>query len=490
MSRTARAARRLDYDLIVIGGGAAGLGAVRAGVRAGARTLLISDGSPGGACTFHGCVPSKTLIESAKQGLTFAAATQRIREVVTAIAATEDADALRREGVEVLLGRASFTGPGCIQVAGRVLTARSFVIATGARPVIPSIPGLTALPHHTNETIFDLPTLPMSLVVLGGGAIGCELAQAFARLGSQVTIIEGRERLLPQEDPAAAEVIAGVFAREGLRVLTSVQVESIRQDGGDIRLQCADADDVVAEQLLVAVGRRPVTGGLGLDRIDAQIDEDGQLVTDNYLRTTAPGVYAAGDVTGRLPYTHAAFHMGRIAAGNALADRPWQRHRYQARATPWVIFTDPEIARVGMTEAEAAAHGGQVAYLPLSEMDRALTAGETDGFITLVAGPRALLRSVGGGRVLGATIVAARAGEMIHGPALAMATGMFAGRLAATTHAYPTWSYGVQLAAAQFFTTIGGRSARPALPSAPLSQQASGEDAPQPTGWGPSSGTA
>jgi pyruvate/2-oxoglutarate dehydrogenase complex dihydrolipoamide dehydrogenase (E3) component len=207
----------------------------------------------------------------------------------------------------------------------------------------------------------------------------------------------------------------------------------------------------------VPAGRRPVTDGLDLDRAGVTRDDRGHIVTDDHLATTAEGVYAAGDVTGRMPFTHAAFAMGRLAAGNALSRR---RRRYDSTATPWVTFTDPEVARVGITEAAAAARGGRVAHLPMSEMDRAVTAGRTDGFITLIAGPRRLLRHLGGGQIVGATIVAARAGEMIHEPALAMATNMFTGRLAEATHAYPTWSYGIQLAAAQFFVPIGGRRAR------------------------------
>lgn len=452
----------MDYDLIVIGGGAAGLGAARAGVRAGARALLVSDGEPGGDCTFTGCVPSKTLIESAKQGLPFTAATQRIRDAIATIAATEDTAALHREGIDVTLGRARFTGPHQVRIDARTYTGGRFVIATGTAPDIPPIPGLDSVAFQTNETVFDLPQLPATLAVLGGGAIGCELAQAFARLGSAVTVIEARDRLLPQEDSHAAQVIETVFAREGISVHTGARVDRVSGRAGQIRLHLADGTVVATEHLLVAVGRRPVSDDLDLEAAGVHRDDHGHVITNDRLATTAAGIYAAGDITGRLPFTHAAFEMGRIAAGNALARRPWQRRRYRPAATPWVTFTDPEVAHVGMTESDAARLGARVAYLPMAEMDRAITADARDGFIKLIAGPRPILRDTGGGRILGANVVAARAGEMIHEPALAMATGMFTGRLAAATHAYPTWSYGVQLAAAQFFMTIGGRTAQPA----------------------------
>jgi len=449
----------VHYDLIVIGGGAAGLGGARAAAHRGARTLLVSDGEPGGDCTFHGCVPSKTLIESARRGLSFPAASQQVRDVVAEIAATENAATLRGEGIDVALGRAAFTGPGRLAVDGRTFTAGRFVIATGSTASVPPIPGLDRAPHLTNETVFELPALPASLAVLGGGAIGCELAQAFARLGSRVTVIEAQERLLPGEDPEASEVIAAVFAREGIDVRTGARVERVAPDAHrGVLLSLAGSGPMIAERLLIAVGRSPVTAGLDLAAAGVRVDERGHVITDDRLATTAPGVFAAGDVTGRLPFTHAAHEMGRIAAGNALGRRT---RRYEPHATPRVTFTDPEIAHVGRTEADAAAiPGARVAYLPVAELDRALTAGATDGFIRLIAGFRPVLRGIGGGRIIAATIVAARAGEMIHEPALAMATGMFTGRLAAASHAYPTWSSGVQLAATQFFMPIGGRRAQ------------------------------
>ncbi|AYY15449.1 FAD-dependent oxidoreductase [Actinobacteria bacterium YIM 96077] len=447
-----------DPDLIVIGGGAAGLGAARAAARRGARTVLVSDGQPGGDCTFHGCVPSKTLIEAANRGVPFGDATQRLHDVVARIAATENAESLRAEGVDVVLGKAAFTAPGKVTVEGTTMPAKRAVVATGSRPAVPAVPGLSGSAYLTNETIFDLTDRPASLVVLGGGPIGCELAQAFARFGTAVTLVEADARLLPRQEAQASDVVGEVLACDGVDVRTGTRVTGAARARSGVRVSLSDATTVEAERLLVATGRVPISDELGLAAAGVECHEDGRVVTDQYLATTTRGVYAAGDVTGRLPFTHAAYEMGRLAAANSLRRR---RSRYRPEPTPWVTFTTPEVAQVGVTE-DAAGAGARVAYLPMAEVDRALAAGSTDGFIKLVAGPRRLLRGTGGGRVLGATIVAERAGEMIHEPALAMATHMFTGRLAAATHAYPTWSQGVQLTAAQFFMTTGGRRAHPA----------------------------
>ncbi len=454
------------YDLIVIGGGAAGLGAARAGVAAGARTLLVSAGEIGGECTFTGCVPSKTLIEAAARGAALPDAMAAVRKAVAAIAATETEDVLGREGIEVLRGSAVFAARNEISVNGRVLRARRLVIATGSQPAVPPVPGLADADYLTNETIFGLDELPARLAVLGGGAVGCELAQAFARLGSQVTIIEAAPRLLPAADPAASAVIEDVFRAAGISVRTGVAAASVTPDENGVTLCLTTGEKTAADRLLVATGRQPVAGHLGLENAGVRLDERGYVVTDGHLATTVPGIYAAGDVTGRMPFTHAAHAMGRLAARNALR-RGWSPPgAFATSAIPWVVFTDPEVAQVGLTEPEAAARqaGARVAYLPMSEADRAVTAGRTEGFVKIIAGRRRVLRNAGGGRVLGATIVAARAGEMIHEPALALRTGMFTGRLAQTVHAYPTWSLAVQQAAAQFFGQFGGRTAGPAEP--------------------------
>jgi pyruvate/2-oxoglutarate dehydrogenase complex dihydrolipoamide dehydrogenase (E3) component len=448
-------------DLVVVGGGAGGLAAARAGARRGARVLLVQQGPLGGDCTFTGCVPSKALIEAARRRDPFERAIAAARRAIEVVAATETDDVLQREGVQVAHGWATFREPGVLDVDGAVVRARRVVIATGARPVVPPIEGLDETDHLTNETVWDLDALPPSLAVLGGGAVGCELAQAFARLGSTVTVIEALDRILPPEDPEAAAVVTEALTTDGVAVRTGqavARVEPLARKGA-VRLHMADGATVDADRLLVAVGRTGTIEGLGLDAAGVET-AGGFITTDDTLATTARGVWAAGDATGRLQFTHAADEMGRVAAANALGRSG--RRRFRTDAVPWVTFTDPEVAQVGLTEDAAADRGGRVAYLPMREVDRAIAAEETLGFVKLVAGPRRLLRNAGGGRLLGATIVASRAGEMIHEPALAMRTGMFAGRLAQTVHAYPTWSVAVRQAAAQLFMETGGRHARAA----------------------------
>jgi pyruvate/2-oxoglutarate dehydrogenase complex dihydrolipoamide dehydrogenase (E3) component len=441
-----------ELDLVVVGGGAAGITAAREGARRGARTGLVQDGPIGGDCTFTGCVPSKTLLAAAARGESFDEAMATVRRTVARIAATEDDIALERDGVTVVHGRARLTAPHEIDVDGTRLRSRRIIVATGAGPVVPPIDGLREVAPLTNETVFALTTRPRRLAVLGGGAIGCELAQAFARLGAAVTVIEAENRLLPGEEPEASQVVAEALACDGVEIGTGQELDRVEPPGdGPARLHLASGTTVDADRVLVAVGRRPATDGLGLDEVGVALDGSGHIHTDPTLATTVGGIWAAGDVTGRMPFTHAAAHMARVAVHNALARRGRRPQRFDPTPIPWVIFTSPEVGRVGMTEAEAAEHGGRVAYLPLDAVDRAIVVGETRGFVKLIAGPRRLLGNAGGGRVLGATVVAPTGGDLIHEPALAMRTGMFTGRLAQTTHAYPTWSVAIQQAAAQFF---------------------------------------
>ncbi|MCY4664986.1 MAG: FAD-dependent oxidoreductase [Acidimicrobiaceae bacterium] len=598
--------RMMDHDLIVVGGGAAGLGAVRAALWAGADVALVTDSAPGGDCTFTGCVPSKTLLAAARDGLGFAEAMARVRSTIEHIAATEAADVLRREGATVIEGRARLVTHDTVAVGEQRITAPRIVLATGSRPSLPDgIPGLAESRPLTNETVFDLTEAPESLGIIGGGSTGCELAQAFAAFGIEVTLFEQQSQLLSSEEPEAAATVRAALQDCGVRVRRNVRVAGVESlgHGGSAphrvlqrhRRSGGLCDAVVVERLLVAAGRMPATEGLGLEEMGMKLGPSGIVITDARLATSIKGVYAAGDVTawpplppvvgrrfddhlietgvidaagrlktrpdgervqaaladlgirtgslvhagirfgvrarlsdarrrfeqrnrwhfhivgprrprqhgrGHLPrsvattmpprmqrreerrprvrispgrgrprpglrsllaagpramLSHSADEMGRIAAGNALGKG--LQARFRASMVPRVVFTDPEMASVGVIPWHAPA-GSRVAYLPLAEVDRAITDGRTDGFIAIVAGPRRLLRNAGGGRILGATIVAPRAGEMISEIVLAMRTRAFTGRLAQTSHAYPTWSSGVQKAAAQFFGEIEGRRAR------------------------------
>lgn len=451
------------HDVVVVGGGAGGLTAAREANRRGARTVLVSEGPLGGDCTHTGCVPSKALLDAAARGQSFAEAIATVHQRIDDVAATEDADTLAREGIEVVSGRGRLAGGRGVDVDGRRIEGRHIILATGARAAVPPIPGLREQPHLTNETIFDLDAQPRRLAILGGGAIGAELAQAFRGLGSDVTVVEEEPRLLSSEEPEASAVIGERFRDRGVDVRCGARVERVeRTETGDVCLHLGDGTTVEADRLLVATGRTPTTDGLGLSDAGVEVDERDFIRTDDSLATTAPGIWAIGDVTGRMPFTHAAGRMAFVAVANALSRVPLRKARFDPRPIPWVTFTSPEVARVGMTEREAADHGGRVAYLPLSDVDRGMITGDTDGFVKLIAGPRRLLGNAGGGRLLGATIVAPAGGELIGQVALAMRTNMFTGRLAQTTQAYPTWSMAIQETAAQFFMTQRGHTARDA----------------------------
>ena len=464
----ARRGRMMDHDLIVVGAGAAGLGAVRAALWADADVALITDSAPGGDCTFTGCVPSKALLAAARDGLSFAAAMTRVRTTVAHIAATESADVLREAGATLIEGRARLVTHDTVAVGDQRISAPRIVLATGSRPALPEVSGLIEAQPLTSETVFDVTEAPKSLGIIGGGATGCELAQAFAAFDVEVTLFEAAAELLPDEEPEATSILRASLQDRGVSVRPDSRVERIEavsgphgESDGTCSVFCQqEREPVIVERLLVAAGRTPVTEGLGLKAMKLKLDlRFGQIITDGRLATSVKGVYAAGDVTANgLMLSHAADEMGRIAAGNALGKG--LRGRFKAHMVPRVVFTDPEVASVGVIPANAPP-GSRVARLPLAEVDRAITDGRTDGFIAIAAGPRPLLRNIGGGRILGATIVAPRAGEMIAEVVLAMRAGAFAGRLAQASHAYPTWSSGVQKAAAQFFGEVEGRRASP-----------------------------
>lgn len=451
------------HDLIVIGGGAGGLTAAREGVRLGARTALIHDGPLGGECTFTGCVPSKALLSGAAGGLGFDKSMAGVRDAVKRIATTEDAETLRNDGVEVVKGRGSFLDRRTVQVGSRRLEAPRIVIATGSRATRPRIDGLDGLDVLTNETLFDLDSLPERLAIIGGGPIGCEMAQAFSGLGTDVTVVEALPRVLARDEPEASSLVERALGRRGVEIHTATTTTSVRPANGTIGTAVVVLDNGIeleVDRILLATGRTPVTDGLDLERAGVSLDRRGAVTVDDTMVTNVRGIWAVGDVTGRRQLTHAAVRMALVAVENAFRGRLQPLKRVDPLQVPWVTYTDPEVAHIGVTEAEAPA-GARVAIVPMDEVDRAITAGRTEGFVKLIAGPRRLTRNLGGGRILGATIVAPRAGEMIHEVALAMRVGAFTGRLAQTVHAYPSWSMAVQEAAVQFFTTHRGRQARP-----------------------------
>lgn len=458
-------------ELLVVGGGAGGLTAAREGVRRGVRTVLVQDGPPGGDCTFTGCVPSKSLLSAAARGDSFDDAMGHVRSTVTAIAETEDAHALDREGIEIVTGRGRFVSPLTISVGSRTFRSDRIIVATGSRPSMPPIAGLDEIDVLTNENLFELRTLPTRLAIVGGGPIGCEMAQAFADLGSHVTLIERLGHVLPRDDPAAAICVADALSGRGVDVRCGAGVAKVTNAGASGRSTAAsvtldDGSTIEVDALLVAAGRGPVTDGLEPDQGGVRLDDRGHIDVDTTMATSADGVWAIGDVTGHMAFTHAAASMAMVAAANAFRSRlDPRRARFDASTTPWVTYTDPEVAHIGMNESETARIGGRVAYVPFDELDRALTAGRTDGFVKIFAAPRRVIGGLGGGRVVGATIVGPRAGEMINEIALAMRSDLFVGRLAQTVHAYPTWGMAIQEAAAQFFMEHRGRSARDAVDS-------------------------
>lgn len=473
-----------EWDVVVVGGGTAGITAARSANLQGARVALIERAPAlGGECTFVGCVPSKTLIEvsrihwSLRQGarygihadglrLDFAELMAHKDAVIADINRDERPELFAEAGITVLHGDAVFTGPHKVSVGGETHRFASAVIATGSDPRVPAGIGLEQVAYLTNANVFDLDRLPDRLVVLGGGPIGLELGQAFSRLGSQVTVIHQGPRLLEKEEPEVGDLVAELLEAEGMHVHLATTATRVVRRGAGIAVSASGEDgplDVVGDALLVATGRAPRVAGLGLDALGVEAVPSGIRV-DRTLRTSAPHVFAAGDVTGGLLFTHVASYEGRIAGHNAAGRR---RHTTDYRVVPWVTFLDPEVARVGLTEADARARhrGVEVLRFPMNRVDRARMLGEPKGFIKLITARRRAVGRLGGGTLVGAHIVGPHAGEIIHEAVLAMQANVFAGRLAQAIHAYPAAAVGMQQAASQLYPV--GRALVDAEPFAP-----------------------
>lgn len=447
------------YDLVIVGGGSAGLVSALVAAGAGARVALIERDRTGGDCLWTGCVPSKSLIGAATLAQRMRSADrvglvpvvpdidfERVMDHVDGararIAQADSSQRLRQAGVAVIEGDAHFDGPGRIRVGSRRLSYISALIATGSQPVLPPIPGLAEARPLTSETVWGLRALPGRLVVLGGGAVGCELGQAFGRLGSRVTIVEAGPRLLAREEPRASTLIASRLRDEQVVVRSQTAAVEVRREAGEVQVLLAGDPaecELGCDEVLVAVGRRPRSAGLGLESVGVATTPDGAVTVDDRLRTSARGVFAAGDVTGAPKFTHLGAHHARVATVNALFHA---RGRAQQAVVPRVTFTDPEVAGVGLTEAQARERfGGRVVVCEFDyrDLDRAITVGEDLGFARLIGDRR--------GRLVGATLVGAHAGESIAEMTAWMSTGAKIADVSRTVHAYPTMSEGPARAA-------------------------------------------
>lgn len=438
------------YNLIVIGGGTAGLVSAIGAAGLGAKVALIEKHFLGGDCLNVGCVPSKAIIRAARAvaavreaaefgvnvpaGATadFGKVMERMRRLRADLSPHDSAKRFTELGVDVFLGAGRFTGPDTIEVGGQTLRFAKAVIATGARAAAPPIPGLKDVPYLTNETLFSLTELPKRLGIIGAGPIGCEMAQSFARFGSEVFLIEAMHGILPREDRDAADILQATIIRDGVKLLCCGKDLKLAKDPDGVRLQVESHGkgyDVLVDQLLVATGRAPNVEGLGLETVGVDYDKKGVKVNDR-LQTTNPRIYACGDVCSPYQFTHAADFMARIVIRNALFKG---RAKASALLVPWATYTSPEIAHVGLYEKDAKAQGIEVDTFTqgLSKVDRAILDGETEGFV------RVHVRK-GTDEILGATVVAAHAGELIGELTLAMKGGLGLKTVGATIHPYPT----------------------------------------------------
>ncbi len=449
------------YNLVAIGAGTAGLISAIGTAGLGGKVALIERHLMGGDCLNVGCVPSKALIRpsrlaaemrnAADYGLTpseihkedFPKVMERLRRIRADISKNDSAKRYAEKGVDMFIGEAKFTGHNTVEVGGREIRFKKAVITTGARAVHPDIPGLEEAGFLTNETVFNLTERPKHLIVIGGGPIGCELAQAFRNLGSKVTIIQ-HSRFLPREDPEASALLAEVFQREGIEVLLDATVERVSTDGAIKRVH-TNHGTIEGDELLVGVGRAPNVENLGLEMAGVEYDPRTGIHVDDHLHTTNPNIYAAGDCCMQQKFTHAADAAAQIVIQNALFGG---RKKLSALNMPWCTYTHPEIAHVGLYEHDAKDKRIKTdSYkFEMAENDRAQAEGETEGFVKVVV-------KKGTDKILGATIVAAHAGEMINEISVAMAAGMGLGKIGGVIHPYPTQSEAIKRVAGLYNQT-------------------------------------
>jgi len=455
--------KRFDRNLVVIGAGAAGLVTAYIAAAVKAKVTLIEGHKMGGDCLNYGCVPSKALIRSARfvkqahdadtLGIAraaidydFADVMERVRRVVRTVEPHDSVERYTKLGVEVIEGQAMITSPWTVDVNGQTLTTRAIVVATGAAPLIPKLPGLADVRHYTSDTIWSLTERPQRLVVLGGGPIGCELAQAFARLGCQVVQV-ARSGLMGREDPDAAAAVEAALAADGVRLMKDTDtLRCEKADGEQLLWIRHDGQDAALpfDALLLAVGRAPRTQGFGLEALEIPLTRARTLETNAWLQTRYPNIYACGDVAGPFQFTHTAAHQAWYAAVNALFGG-LKRFKADYSVIPWVTFTDPEVARVGLSETEARGRGiaVEVTRYGLDDLDRAIAEDAAHGYVKVLTVP-------GKDRILGVAIVGAHAGEMLSEFVLAMRHGLGLNKILGTIHPYPTWAEANKYAAGEW----------------------------------------
>ena len=437
------------YNVVVIGAGTAGLVTAAGTAGLSGRVALIERNKMGGDCLNFGCVPSKALISSArlvqqireaeKWGLRkqepqfeFREVMERMRARRAVIAPNDSQERFESLGVDVFRGQARFLSPHEVEVNDCKLRARNFVIATGSRAAVPKIEGIDSVPYFTNETVFDeLHDKPGSMIILGGGPIGCELGQAFSRLGVKITILQSGGQLMPPEDADVAELMQNRFKREGIDVHLNVQTQRARCRDGKIVLK-TNGGELSADALLIASGRMPNVGSLNLEAAGVKYDKRGVEV-NNHMQTSQRHIYAAGDVANRLKFTHTADFTARAVVRNILMPLPILRQKVNCAVVPWCTYTDPEVAHVGLGEKQAMKEGTgyDLFVVPLAEVDRAVAESEEEGFAKI-------LTRKGSDEILGAAIVAPHAGDLIHEFVVAMNAGVGLGKIGGMIHAYPT----------------------------------------------------
>ena len=449
---------RPDFDIVVIGGGAGGLVVAAGGASLGAKVAIVEKHKLGGDCLWYGCVPSKTLLKSARIAhqmrhadrwavgavapkVQVADVMELVAGVIRGIEPNDSPERFRGLGVDVIFGQGRFIDPQTFEVGGRRITARNFVIATGSRPAVPPIPGIERTPYLTNETVFALRENVPRLIVVGSGPIGSELTQAFRRLGSEVTVVDIAPSVLPREDRDLAQVVHRQLAGEGVRYHLGVQIVSVEGRPGDVRMMITKdgmPSTLNGTHLLLAAGRKANVDDLALEAAGVRVDQ-GRIVHED-LVTSNPRIYVIGDAAGGHQFTHVAEHHAGIVLRRSIFRMKWAK---PSPVVPWATYTDPELARVGLSETEAKQHGiaHRVYRFPLDDIDRARAEGETEGLAKLVTAPN--------GKLLGAAIVAPHAGELIAECALALNKGMKAGDLSSTIHAYPTFAMVTRRAADQ-----------------------------------------